>query len=713
MTGGMRRLAGLFEGLVRDTGAATGMLYVLAPGERMLELVALSGTSRRIAAPWARIAVDDAAPVAQAVRERSLVWVGTSRELAERFPRMALIAPYEIMLAAAPIMDGDTTWGAVFLLWPAWHPSELSPVERESISVFGGRAGRLLRHYADRGHRVMADPDALVLRPVRRREPGRAEAVAAYDFVERLPTGCCSLDLEGRVRFLNAAAVDLLGVGVADLIGALPWERLRWAAGPAFEDAYRAAVISRQSTSFTALRPPDRWLSFRLDPGPSGVSVTVTPSPGGHRQAAGAPAVTTEGRGAVSTSATYQLMYLAATLTEAVGVQDVVDQVADQLVPAFEAQGLVLLTAESGRLRVVGHRGYSDAFMARIDGIPVTSPIVTSQALADGTPLFFPSFADLHRAYPKALRFEHRDAWAFLPLITSGRPVGLLVLSYDRQRPFPQAERNVLVALAGLIAQALDRARLYDTKHQVARTLQTGLLPKELPRIPGLDVAARYLPAGHGSEIGGDFYDLIHCGPHCAAVTIGDVQGHNLQAGALMGQVRIAVHAYASAHSPPGRVLARTNRLLCDLDPGLFTSCLFAHINLKGHVARLATAGHPPPLICHPDGRAGILGLTPGLLLGIASDADYPVTEIPLPPGTLLALYTDGLVEAPGVDVEDAADDLVRHLVSTAGQGVDAVADSLLDRALRTAPGTDDTALLIVRPDGFGEGEGRAGPSGH
>lgn len=374
-------------------------------------------------------------------------------------------------------------------------PPVLSPGERDAIGIFCGRSGRLLRHYSDRGQPVVADADPLILRAVRRREPRRAEALAAYDFAERLPTGCCSLDLEGRVRFLNAAAADLLGAGAADLMGSLPWERLLWVDGPAFEDAYRAAVISKQSTSFTALRPPDQWLSFRLVPGASGVSVTVTPAAGEPEQAADGPAASPGARGPVGASAMYQLMYLAATLTEAVGVQDVVDQVADQLIPAFEAQGLVVLTAEGGRLRVVGHRGYSDEFMAKVDGTPLTSSIVTARALSRGTPLFFTSFADLHHAYPQALRFRNRDAWAFLPLITSGRPVGLLVLSYDRPRPFPQAERNVLIALAGLIAQALDRAHLYDTKHQLARTLQAGLLPKELPRIPGLEVAARYLPA--------------------------------------------------------------------------------------------------------------------------------------------------------------------------------------------------------------------------
>ncbi|MFJ5213872.1 SpoIIE family protein phosphatase [Streptomyces sp. NPDC088354] len=695
---GMGPLVGLFGRLGRDTDVSVAMLYVLPPGERVLQLLAMSGTSRRIAAPWVRVGVGDQVPVAEAVRERHLVWVNSPTELARRFPRIGLMAPYDILLAAAPLMTEDATWGAVCMVWPVWHPPQLDPGERETISTFCRRAGRLLDEAARRGQPLLPGPEALVLPAVRTRTPDPAEALAAYDFAERLPTGCASLDLDGRITFLNSAAADLLGAGTADLLGTRPWDRLPWLDDPTFEDRYRAAVISRQPTAFIASRPPDRRLSFQLQPAASGISVRIAPvteARGGERRVEPA-----RGQGPMGASTLYQLMHLAATLSEAVGVKDVVDQVADQLLPAFEAQGLALLTAEEGRLRVAAHRGYTAEFMARFNGVPLSAPTPPTQALATATPKFYSSFSDFQRAYPEAPRYGDRDAWAFLPLIASGRPVGLLALSYDRPRPFPLAERAILTSLAGLIGQALDRAHLYDATRHLARTLQTGLLPKELPQVPGLEVAARYLPAGHGQDAGGDFYDLIHCGPTCAAVAIGDVQGHNVQAAALMGQVRTAVHAHATAHASPSKALTRTNRLLMDLNPGLFTSCLYAHLDLGRRRARLATAGHPPPLVRHPDGRTEVLHMVPGLLLGVAPGGDYPMIQIPLSAGTVLVLYTDGLVEAPRLDIGHSIADLAYHLVPAGDQSLDELADGLVDHALRTTPGTDDMALLVARVTG-------------
>ncbi|WP_326570154.1 SpoIIE family protein phosphatase [Actinacidiphila glaucinigra] len=688
---GLGRLTGLFGRLVRETDAAVGMLYVLPPGERVLELVALSGMSRRIAAPWARMGVGDATPVADAVRQRRLVWVGGPDEMARRYPLIGLMAPFETVLAAAPVAGQDRVWGGVCLVWPLWHPPEPSRIEREAISGFCRRAGRLSEQAAAHGHPLLPASEPVVLAPNRSRTPGRGEAMGAYDFAERLPVGCCSLDLDGQVTFLNTAAAELLGVGAADLLGARPWERLLWLGDPAFEDRYRAALMSRKPTAFTAIRPPDRRLSFRLTPGATGVSVRITPADTAAETGPPSP------QGALGALPLYHLMHLATALTEAVSVKDVVDRVTDQVVPAFEAQGLALLTVEDGRLRIAGYRGYAPEFMARFDGEPLTSPTPIVRALATQTPRFFTSYDDFRRAYPQAPRYGDRDAWAFLPLIATGRPVGLLVLSYDQPRSFTLAERTILTSLAGLIGQVLDRARLYDTQHQLARTLQDGLLPQELPTIPGLEVAARYLPAGHGADIGGDFYDLIRCGPHCAAITIGDVQGHNVQAAALMGQVRTAVHAHATSHLTPGTVLARTNRLVTDLNPGLFTSCLYGHLDLARHNARLATAGHHPPLIRYPDGHTESLHLPPGLLLGITPDSDYPTTAIPLQLGTVLALYTDGLVEAPGIDTDRTTADLARHLTQADDDSADHLADTLLHHALQTVPGTDDIALLVVR----------------
>lgn len=691
---------GLIE-VVRETRASVGAVYLLEQGECVLRLAALTGLSWRIAAPWARLALTDRAPVADAVRERRVVWLGSPQELARHYPRLALVLPHRFLLAAAPVTCGGTAWGGLVLQWPGSHPPRLSSHETGAIDRACRLLGGLMRQAAADGHPVRAGANPRVLPPPRPRVVWPAEAQAAADFAERLPGGCCTLDVDGRIAFVTTAAAELLGTGVPELLGASLWQALPWLDGPAVEDHYRRALISRQATSFTALRPPDRRLDFHLYADGWGVSIRIVPAdvasnPSGVLR----PAPPAEpGRA----DGLYPLMHLAATLTEAVGVQDVVEQAADQLLPALGAQALALMTAEGGRLRIMGHRGYPAALVDRLDGAPLVSPTPAARVLATGIPCFFVDRAELERAHPQTDVRDGMSAWAFLPLITTGRPVGSLVLGYDRPRLFSEEERTLLTSVAGLVAQALDRARLYDAKDRLAHALQAGLLPQALPRVAGLDVAARYLPAGRGMGIGGDFYDLIRLDDRSAAAAIGDVQGHNVNAAVLMGQVRTAVHATAGA--PPGEVLARTNRVLTDLDSGLFTSCLYVHLDLARCRARLATAGHPPPLLRHPCGRTEVLDLPPGLLLGIDPAADYPSTEIALPPGAVLALYTDGLVESPGVDLGQAIARLGDRLAAAgnaAGGGIDILADALVRPAARSTARSDDIALLLIHPHGDG-----------
>lgn len=305
----------------------------------------------------------------------------------------------------------------------------------------------------------------------------------------------------------------------------------------------------------------------------------------------------------------------------------------------------------------------------------------------------------MRRIYPEAPLVSGKQAWAFLPLIISGRPVGCCVLSYDRPHAFPSEERAVLTSLAGLVAQALDRASLYDTKLELAHGLQQALLPRTLPQLAGLRVAARYVPATRGMDIGGDFYDLIRLGDTAAAAVIGDVQGHNVAAAALMGQVRTGVYAHATLGASPDQVLARTNRLLTDLAPDLFTSCLYAHLDLARGRVSLAGAGHPPPLLRLADGATAPVGLVPGPLLGIDPDAVFPVTEFPIPPGSTLAFYTDGLVETPGVDLDDSIAELARLLGSADDRDLELLIDHLLRKGKAVGQRTDDIALLLLQPD--------------
>lgn len=221
-------------------------------------------------------------------------------------------------------------------------------------------------------------------------------------------------------------------------------------------------------------------------------------------------------------------------------------------------------------------------------------------------------------------------AWAYVPLIASGRSVGVCVFAYAQPHRFSDDERGVLTSLGGLVAQALERARLYDTKSQLAHGLQAALLPHTLPSLPGLQVAARYLPGTRGMDIGGDFYDLIAAGSRAAAV-IGDVQGHNVTAAGLMGQVRTAVRAYTTVGQSPDQVMASTNQLLVDLNVGLFASCLYFQIDADRRHATIARAGHPLPLLRDPQGRVHLLDVPGGPLLGIDPSAQYPLTEVALP----------------------------------------------------------------------------------
>ncbi|SPE99872.1 SpoIIE family protein phosphatase [Streptomyces sp. MA5143a] len=687
-----------FAETVRGVGASIGALYLLAPDEELLRLHLLCGAPAEFAAPWARVPVAAPAPVAVAVREGRVVWVGSQEEMARSFPRTAMVLPYPLALAAAPV-TGARSWGTLLLMWPTGRPPYMTARERGHIESRCRRLARLLDEAEEHdGAPVPADLPRVV--PPGAGRPSVSEEMALADFVERLPGGSCALDLEGRFTYVSKGAGELFDREPEQLLGTLPWQSLRWLDDPVHEDRYRAAVITREPVSFTACRPPGQWLDFHLYPDTSGISVrivprgTAPPPVPGHPRSTSTATPSRAGR-------LYQLTHLAAALTEVVGVRDVVDVVADQVMPAFGAHGLVLSSAEAGKLRIIGYRGYPPEAIARLDGLPLDTAFTPAgRALSSGVPAFYSEPAEMERLYPEAPVASGKQAWAFLPLIITGRLVGICVLSYDSPHEFQAEERAVMTSLAGLIAQALDRARLYDTQHELAHGLQQALLPRTLPTVPGLRIAARYLPATRGMEIGGDFYDLIRFGDTAVAAVIGDVQGHNVAAAALMGQVRTGVYAHATLGTPPGEVLARTNRLLTDLAPDLFTSCLYGHLDLGDGRVTLASAGHPPPLLRLPDGDTRPLVVPPGPLLGIDPHAVYPVTEFPLTPGTTLAFYTDGLVEKPGVDLDDRIARLARHLARADTRDLDVLIDELVEKAGPAGQRTDDIALLLLHHAG-------------
>ncbi|MFI6787466.1 SpoIIE family protein phosphatase [Nonomuraea sp. NPDC050383] len=680
---------------VGNTGSHMGGVYLLTPGKDALRLEVAMGLPSPIASQWSRLRLESLAPASNALRERRLIWVPGQEEMARYFPDAALVLPYSFSTAAAPIYTEPDDWGTLLLLWPSPHASDLNRHERDVIEITCRRMGVLLRRAAEAGRRVVPGERPRLLVAARGNTPDMEEALAALDYVNRLPEGCCSLDMDGRVTFITQRAADMLGGKVSELLGARPWDVLPWLRDPVFEDQYRAAALSNRVTAFTARNPRGERLAFELHSDPLGISIRVVPVPGPALQ--GPPGAAEPLIRPIRADTLYNLVHLAATLTRAVTVQDVVDLVSEQVMVLCDAQGMAILLAENGRLLVVGSHNYETEIIDHFDGLPLTAHTASQHVMLTGEAAFFESWDDLVARHSDAIRQPGMSAWAVLPLIASDRPIGTCVLSYARPRAFTADERATLTSLAGLVAQALERARLYDVKHQLAEALQASLLPSALPAVPRLDVAARYLPATLGMDIGGDFYDLISLDDTTAAAVIGDVQGHDMTAAALMGQVRTAIHAHATAGASPGEVLYHTNRLLIDLAPDLFTSCLYVNLDLARHTACVASAGHLPPLLCRPGEPAEIIDMPSGLLLGLDPESEYPTLELPLPPGSLLALYTDGLIEVPGVDIGEGMEALGRRLTRSAGRPLAMVAQTLIDHALDVQQRTDDIALLLLK----------------
>ncbi|MGW4298673.1 SpoIIE family protein phosphatase [Streptomyces sp. NPDC004376] len=684
--------------MMEDVGAHSGAVYLLRPDAPVMEMAVMAGLPRAFAAPWERVGLSAQIPVALAARERRLVWVGGAEEMARRFPRIAVVLPYPFALAAVPLATAERVLGVVFVTWPGTRAAELSGEDQHRLTEACARLSGQLERAAAESRPPGPEPDLLAApAPEAAADPDPAEAAR---LLSRLPYGLVSMDLRGRIGFLNDAAAELLGRSAGDLLGTLPWVSVPWLNDPGYEDRYRAALLSQRPTSFVALRPPDQWLSFRLYPSTTGLSVRITRVKVLTERAREAARSGTPPPRLVTIS---QLLSLTGALTEAVAVRDLVRLVADELGPAVGSRALVLLGSQEGRLRVLGHQGYRDArAVEHYDGLPLSARSPGTQALDSGVPAFFESVEHLERLYPSGR--ELRDgfaAWAYLPLVASGRPVGTCVLAYAEPHVFRAEERAVLTSLGGLIAQALERALLYDAKHRLAHGLQSALLPHSLAPPPGIEAAARYLPATRGMEIGGDFYDLVPTRPLAAAV-IGDVQGHNVTAAALMGQIRTGVRAYTAVGQAPEEVMDSINRLLLDLGADLFASCLYLRLDPARGRAVMARAGHPPPLLRRPDGRVRVLDLAGGPLLGIDAGAVYPTTEVSLTPGSVLALYTDGLVESPGVDIEDALVELGAVFAEAGAGPLESVADELVRHGASGRERVDDVAVLLLRASGGG-----------
>ncbi|MFJ8487182.1 PP2C family protein-serine/threonine phosphatase [Streptomyces sp. NPDC094038] len=256
---------------------------------------------------------------------------------------------------------------------------------------------------------------------------------------------------------------------------------------------------------------------------------------------------------------------------------------------------------------------------------------------------------------------------------------------------------ELLARLRSLTAQARERAAYQRSQVELAVALQRGMLPRDLPDTPRFHLAVRYAPACYGLNVGGDWYDAFTLPDGHIGLSIGDVQGHNIEAAAFMGQVRAAMRALASVTSEPGELLARTSDLLVSLGSDLFATCTFMRLDPETGLLESARAGHVPFVWATADGKSGLGEDEGGPPLGIESGMEYPVARHRLTTGGMVVLLTDGVVEGPSLPIEEGLDQVVRlaGVAAVAGLEAQSLAAAVIKGAERVGH-EDDAAVLVM-----------------
>ncbi|WP_030753781.1 SpoIIE family protein phosphatase [Streptomyces griseus] len=318
----------------------------------------------------------------------------------------------------------------------------------------------------------------------------------------------------------------------------------------------------------------------------------------------------------------------------------------------------------------------------------------------DGRPTFL-SDADIPVLFPGKAAESLRDYLSTrfgsartVPLVARGQVLGAVTVTRLRTRePFDDQDAVLIDDVVARAALNIDNARLYTTQRAAALALQRSLTNSALPAVTGLELTGRYLPAS-AHDVGGDWFDVIALPGGRTGLVIGDVMGHGIHAAAVMGQLRTAVRTLARHDIPPAEMLRSLDAVVADLGEDTMATCLYAVHAPATETWTLARAGHLPPAVVTPGGEVSFLRSQPGTPLGTGAH-DFGTEEVTLPPGGLLVLYTDGLIEARDRDLDEGMRQLGLALGRADGP-LEEVCDGVLARLL-AGPAQDDVALVLAR----------------
>jgi PAS domain S-box-containing protein len=527
----------------------------------------------------------------------------------------------------------------------------------------------------------------------------------------------------GRIVEANDAYLDFLGHTREDLeAGRLDWQAMippEWAA--AME---RAAAQLRATGAFRPFekeclhrdghrvpvliggalvgRDPLRWTAYVVD-------LSARRRAERARMAAAARERAARAEAQIARERLGFLIRAGELVSAAANREELLARAAGLVVPGLADLCVTFLPDDGGMLRAtsVAHLGPADEAVVtdlRDFAIPRTGPLLVQAAWQDGRTIVKDSSAGLRARGPdfgsplqEIVDWVDPQSVLAVPLMYEERALGVITLGRSAGRPgFAQgSDIPVLEELGRKLASGLANADRSAWDHAVAHALQRTLLPDALPRVAGLDLAARYLPATVGLDVGGDWYDVFAFGDGRVGLAVGDVVGHNLAAASVMGQVRNLLRGYAVDKTDPAAVLHATDAALGRLLPDALATVVYAVLDIASGQLSYASAGHPPPGCVTPAGEVSYLDDQPDAMLGLGGG--FTTRHRRLAPGSTLLLYTDGLIEDRHRDLDDGLARLAAALRQAAARSAEQACAALQAAIVGTAPRADDLCMLAVR----------------
>ncbi|MEU7116073.1 SpoIIE family protein phosphatase [Streptomyces sp. NPDC046182] len=536
---------------------------------------------------------------------------------------------------------------------------------------------------------------------------------------ETCPIGLVMLDENLRYVHLNQALADMDGTPIEDHIGRTMEEFMITSDGGEYQRMLRAVADEGRTvvSTLVALRTPgrpdlDQVRSVSFFPlsqavgtrrGLGGLLVDVTDREQAIVEAAaGRQRLALLDRAAARIGTTLDVRVTARELVEAV-VPEFCDASVVEVVEWKDEREVFDPDSVLVTRRIAAGTSLPPPAPELVGGVEsVTYPPGSSihEILRTGRPVCVPVNADfmtrtvIHQARAQLLIDSGLTSLLIAPLVARGTVQGITMFGRSAARPdFTEQDLSLAGELASRAALCLDNARLYSRVQDIALTLQRALLPTALASSPSVQVAHRYLPGSHATEVGGDWYDVIDLPGGRVALVVGDVMGHGVPAAAAMGRLRITTKALARQNLEPDSLLKELDA--CAQDAGIaYATCLYIRYDPTTGLARIANAGHLPPLCRRANGLVESIDEVLGVPLGVG-EVPFRTTEIELHDGDTLALYTDGLVETRGVDIGAGVAALRSQLEGASGT-LEEAADGILARLLPDSP-TDDAVIVLAR----------------